>query len=420
VSAPAATEAEVRALVGLAALPGIGAATLLGCHRAEGAPAALDALRRGRPGEVRALAERLGPRADLAARLRRAAAGLDLDALVEAHTAGGRQVLVADRAGYPSLLAADPAPPAVLFVEGRRELLEGSNLAIVGTRNTTHVGRELATTLGREAAEAGCNVVSGLALGIDGAAHNGALAALDPLVALAALGTLDGGGPAGAALGRPIGVIASGLDIAYPRRHARLHRRVRAEGVLVSETPLGIRPERWRFPARNRIIAGLAAGVVVVESRRRGGSMTTVDEALDRQREVLAVPGHPLAPASAGTNQLIRDGAVLVRDLDDVFGALGWTRPEPPAGGAAAADPPARTGSGGARPAVPEGAAGAVLRHLLAGPASLDELVVAVRAPMGEVAAALVRLEADGHLTASGSWFELSGQGLRVAGGADR
>ena len=176
-------------------------------------------------------------------------------------------------------------------------------VAIVGTRRCTRYGFDLARELGADLAAAGVQVVSGLALGIDGAAHRGALDAA-------------GGAP-------PIGVVASGLDVVYPRAPPAAVGGGRHRGSLLSECPLGTAPEAWRFPARNRIIAALADAVVVVESAGAGGSMYTVEEALARDRPVLAVPGSVRSAASAGTNRLLAEGAGVARDADDVLAAIG-------------------------------------------------------------------------------------------------
>lgn len=409
---PEPGEEESAALIALACIDGIGPATLLDCHRSEGAPAALEALRRDRLGGVRPLAERVVG-GSVRATMVRTARALDPEDLLRRHRSHGRRVLVADRAGYPAVLLEDPAPPAVLFVDGDPALLDEPAVAVVGTRNTTRIGREIAAHLGHELARHGVGVTSGLALGIDGAAHDGVLEVLD---------RRDAADPDRGEVfpppGRPIGVVASGLDISYPRRHATLQRRVAHRGVLVSEVPLGIRPNRWRFPARNRLIAALSAGLVVVESRLVGGSMSTVEEAAGRGLEVMAVPGHPLSPASAGTNQLIVDGATLVRDVDDIFFALGWEQPDPAVPSAREERPDGGDAGerGGAGPAPPPGLAGAVLQVLGGGPASLEELVGRVDAPMAEVASTLVRLEVDGHVVTTHGWFELGARGAAALG----
>ncbi|HVV35806.1 MAG TPA: DNA-processing protein DprA [Acidimicrobiales bacterium] len=201
----------------------------------------------------------------------------------------------------PGALAADPDPPQQLYVRGDPSALELRRVAIVGTRNCTAYGRTFARRLGTELAEAGVAVVSGLAIGIDGAAHEGVLDAR----------------------GVPIGVVATGLDVVYPRRHRSLWDRVARSGLLVSEEPPHTRPTQWGFPRRNRIIAALSEIVVVVESSAKGGSMHTVDAALARGINVMAVPGPVGAVTSDGTNRLLVDGVPPVTCTDDVLLALG-------------------------------------------------------------------------------------------------
>jgi DNA processing protein len=219
--------------------------------------------------------------------------------------------------------------------------------------------------------------VSGLAAGIDGEAHLGALEATPPPQP------------------RPVAVVGTGLDVVYPKRHARLWAEVAARGAIVSEYPLGTQPERWRFPARNRIIAGLAEVVVVVESTTAGGSMHTVDAALERDRTVLAVPGSVRSPASAGTNGLLAAGCSPCRDRDDVLVALGLT----PGGATAtneAADADRPTDADEAR----------VLDALGWEPATLDELADRLGAPLGPVAVHLTRLANRGWVLQRAGWWE--------------
>jgi DNA processing protein len=211
------------------------------------------------------------------------------------------RVFVAGRADYP--IDADlPGRPPVLLAEGDcPEVLDAPRVAMVGTRAASPHGLTDARDLGAFLAEAGVTVVSGLAIGVDGAAHTGAL---------------DAGGGV-------VGVVATGLDVAYPRRHALLHRRVREAGLLVGEHWLGSPPIRERFPVRNRIIAALADVVVVVEATISGGARITADRALDYGRQVLAIPGSRRNPAAAGCNALLADGAQPLLDPDDVLLALG-------------------------------------------------------------------------------------------------
>jgi DNA processing protein len=310
-------------------------------------------------------------------RWRTAARAIDVDARWAEHERSDVTVITSADASFPSVLADDQEPPAVLFVRGDLAALDRPRVAIVGTRQCTAAGRSVARELGHDLAAGGVCVVSGLALGIDGAAHAGALAA-----------------PAGSA--PPAGVVGTGLDVVYPRRHADLWAAVAATGCLLTEYPLGTRPERWRFPARNRVLAALAHVVVVVESHIRGGSMHTVEAALERDRTVMAVPGPVRSPASAGTNALLAAGSPPVRDAADVLIALGLTG-ELPRRNAPRPPPP------------PGGPAGAVLDALGHEPATLDQLAVRTGLPLADVAVLVTALEGDGWLTRTGTWFERTG-----------
>jgi DNA processing protein len=182
------------------------------------------------------------------------------------------------------------------------------------------------------------------------------------------------------------------VDVVYPQRHRQLWQQVAEAGSIVSECPLGTPPEAWRFPARNRIIAALAEAVVVVESAGSGGSMYTVEEALRRDRPVLAVPGSVQSRASAGTNKLLAEGAGVVRDADDVLAALGLPQR------------PRRRAKGDAVPR--SGPRGAVLRALRAGPGTLESLTSETRLAFGPLSVAIAELEASGHVTRHGLWLE--------------
>lgn len=307
----------------------------------------------------------------------RAAQEVDPCTVGDAHRAAGVSVDVLGLAGYPEVLAEDHQPPAVLFSRGALGALDAPRVAIVGTRRCTRYGHDVAHRLGRELSEAGVVVVSGLAKGIDGAAHEGALA--------------GGGAP-------PVGVVASGHDVVYPAVHRSLWRRVGEQGALLSESPLGSRPEPWRFPARNRIIAALAQVVVVVESHAAGGSMHTVEAANERDRPILAVPGPVVSPASAGTNRLIGEGCQPCLDTDDVLVALGLDAPVPPRTDRAAVDRHA-----------PDGTAAVVLDALGWTPATLDQLLGRTGLRPGPAAVALAELEAGGWVSATGGWWERRG-----------
>jgi DNA processing protein len=357
-------------LTALAGLPKMGPARLLALSLLYD-PA--DAWRAVASGDVLCrpeLVERMGPSAKaVAAGWQRAAAGVDVEALWAAHA--GISVAARGDPAYPAALADDLEPPAVVFTRGE-PLLDGTpRVAVVGTRRCTRYGFDVARQLGHDLAAAGVQVVSGLALGIDGAAHRGAL---------------------DATAAPPVAVVGCGVDVVYPQRHRQLWPQVAEAGSIVSECPLGTPPEAWRFPARNRIIAALAEAVVVVESAGSGGSMYTVEEALRRDRPVLAVPGSVQSRASAGTNTLLAEGAGVVRDADDVLAAVG--RPQRPR----------RRVKGDAVPR--SGPRGAVLRALRAGPGTLESLTSETRLAFGPLSVAIAELEASGHVTRHGLWIE--------------
>ena len=220
---------------------------------------------------------------------------------IDAVRKAGARYLFLGSPDYPPLLAELEAAPPILTYRGDPALLKLPAIAVVGARNASAGAVKLAREFSLALAEAGHVVVSGLARGIDGAAHQGALAAV------------------GEGAGRTIGVIASGIDIAYPPEHAALQDRVASEALLLAEQPPGTEPLARHFPSRNRIIAGLAAGTLVVEAAPKSGSLITARLAGEAGREVMAIPGSPLDSRSAGCNQLIRDGAVLVQSPDEVL-----------------------------------------------------------------------------------------------------
>jgi DNA processing protein len=274
--------------------------------------------------------------------------------------------------GFPTELVADPEPPAVLFSRGDPGALDGRRVAIVGTRRCTRYGREVAFDLGHDLAASGVRVVSGLALGVDGAAHRGALAAVD-------------GAP-------PVAVVGSGLDVVYPPAHRSLWNQVADAGLLVSEAPLGARPEPWRFPFRNRVIAALAEVVIVVESAEKGGSRHTVEAAMARDRLVMAVPGSVRSPVSAYTNGLLADGCHPVRDALDVLVALGLSS-APPSGPVDLRPPPGLDEA-------------PVLDALGWEPATFDDLCARTGRSPGQVSVALARLQAGGWVGERAGWWE--------------
>ncbi len=214
----------------------------------------------------------------------------------------GGFVLTQSCSDFPASLRAIPDPPALLSCRGDLTCLQQPVVAIVGSRAATEYGRRASGWLAAELAAMGVTVVSGVASGIDAAAHRGVLTAG----------------------GLTVGVLGCGLDVVYPRTHGDLYRDIADHGVLFSEYALGAPPEGFRFPVRNRIISGLAAGVVVVEATERSGSLITARLALDQGREVFAVPGRIDSPRSVGTHRLIQQGAHLVHAARDIVEVLGW------------------------------------------------------------------------------------------------
>lgn len=266
------------------------------------------------------------------------------------------RVLTRRDPAYPRLLAQLHDPPAHLYLRGSApELLTGPAVAVVGARSCSGYGAQVARSLARELAAAGVVVVSGLARGIDGEAHRGALEAG----------------------GATVAVLGCGIDRDYPRGHASLAARIAESGLVVSEYPPGVEPAPWRFPARNRIIAGLSLATVVVEARARSGALITADFALELGREVFAVPGEITSGLSAGTNDLLRQGATPLLSVDDILSSLGLERPPP------------------VQPVISTAAA-ELLALLADGALGADELVRASGRSSAEVGAALAELELTG------------------------
>lgn len=227
------------------------------------------------------------------------------------HLAGlqkqGIRVILSGEAGYPELLNNIYDPPPVLYVRGELDSLSELAVAVIGARRATPYGLTVAEKLGRELACEGFWVVSGMARGIDSAAHRGALVGK----------------------GKTIAVLGCGLDVVYPQENRRLMEEIAGSGAVISEFPLGTKPAAGNFPRRNRVISGLSRGVVVVEAEERSGTSITVNFALEQGREVFAVPGPITAKLSRGPNMLIKTGARLVEKADDILEELGIFRPTP-------------------------------------------------------------------------------------------
>lgn len=278
----------------------------------------------------------------------------------------GLRWLARSSPSFPPLLRSTYDPPPGLFLRGTgdSELLARPAVAVVGARSCTSYGSQVARLLGRELAAAGLVVVSGLARGVDGEAHRGAL---------------DSGG-------LTVAVLGCGIDRIYPASHRELASRIEEHGLLVSEFAPGVEPAPWRFPARNRIIAGLALATVIVEARERSGALITADLALEAGREVFAVPGEITSALANGTNRLLQLGAAPLTRPADVLEALGIVLPEP------------------ATLSLSEAARG-VLAVLEAHAASADELIRKFRGDAAAVSAALSELELAGLAAESGGLY---------------
>lgn len=285
----------------------------------------------------------------------------ELDALSRL---GGRTLLLGD-AGYPAALARLPDAPPVLLVLGDGALLDAPQVAIVGARAASAAGRRIAEEIAEDLADQGVVVTSGLARGIDTAAHQGALR-----------------------MGRTVAVVPGGLDVPYPRENAGLQAKIAEKGAVVAEAPLGSAAVDRHFPRRNRIVAGLCLGVVVIEAAARSGTLITAREAAELGRDVFAVPGHPIDPRSAGGNALIKDGAPLVESAADILDAL---RIEPQA------RPLRRPNAGEAPPAAAPDAA-QILELLGETSVTVDDLAAGCHLPVAVVQGILADLELDGRV----------------------
>ena len=287
---------------------------------------------------------------------------------------GGRLIAIGEAEYPPALAALDDAPP-LISVLGRVDFLNKPMIAVVGARNASANGRHFAQTLSRDLGQAGLMVVSGLARGIDAAAHEGGLAT----------GT--------------IAVVVGGVDVIYPQENAGLYERIVADGAVVAEEPLGLQPQARHFPKRNRLISGLALGVLVVEAAQRSGSLITARLALEQGREVFAVPGSPLDPRCQGTNDLIRHGATLTQSADNVVAQIRGMLRRP----IAEPERPEYTGGTAApAPALTElaldSAREKIVESLVPAPVQVDEIVRQCQLSPAIVAAVLLELELAGRL----------------------
>ncbi|MDK3017115.1 DNA-processing protein DprA [Pseudodonghicola flavimaris] len=303
------------------------------------------------------------------------------EALIAAELRAGRatgaRLIALGDPDYPATLAEIADAPPLIWTQGERALLQRPAIALVGARNASSLGTRMARALARQLGEAGLVVISGLARGVDASAH---LAALET-------GT--------------VAVLAGGLDVIYPAENAGLAADIARRGLLISEQPMGMAPQSRHFPRRNRIISGLARAVVVVEAAARSGSLITARDALDQGREVLAVPGHPFDARAAGCNMLIRDGAALVRNAEDILAAL----PQCSAPAAMAEAPAAAPDApGGLEPPMARSLrdTAALHRQILdrLGPAPVaeDQLIRDLNAAPSRIGPALVDLELEGRI----------------------
>jgi DNA processing protein len=285
----------------------------------------------------------------------------------------GGKMIASCEPEFPAGLAALDAPPPLITILGHVTLLSRDMVGIVGARNASALGRKFAERMAADLGASGLAIVSGMARGIDTAAHEGSLAT----------GTCA--------------VVAGGLDIIYPPENAALYERIKSEGVIVSEMPPGQAPQARHFPRRNRVISGLARGIVIVEAAEGSGSLITANYALEQGREIFAVPGSPLDPRAKGTNRLIRDGATLTESAADVIAGLQpilghsfrepGRDPEPPPFDHAALDAEA------------DRIRGVILELLSPAPVEVDELIRRSSASVPAILAVLLELELAGKLT---------------------
>ena len=293
----------------------------------------------------------------------RARAGSELEALAKQEIS----LLSCTSPQYPSLLLSLTDRPVVLYGHGDLCCLDQPALAIVGSRSATEYGQRVAAALASELARREITIVSGAAFGIDASAHRGALAAS----------------------GRTVAVLGCGVDVVYPPSHKQLLDTIVEQGLVLAEYPLGTQPEGFRFPARNRIISGLASAVLVVEATEKSGSLITAALGLEQGREVFAVPGRIDSPKSAGTHRLIQQGACLVQTADDILEALGWDREIKSQHAQPDADPGARSLS------VEEQA---LLELIEPYPTTIDALIRKTTFAAAAVHALLLQLELKGYV----------------------
>jgi DNA processing protein len=336
--------------------PGLGAAAIRGLLQQFGLPQNILAATRAQ------LERAAGPAA--AQLLRPESIGPAIEQALRWAQEPGHAVITLADAAYPRLLLEIPDPPPLLYAKGKTELLGRPSLAVVGSRNATAQGLRDAEQFAKAFSTAGLTIVSGLALGIDTAAHRGGLAAA----------------------GSTIAVLGTGVDVVYPRQNGPLAARIAETGLLLSEFPLGTGGAAHHFPRRNRLISGLAQGCLVIEAALASGSLITARAAADQGREVFALPGSIHSPLTKGCHALIKQGAKLVESAEDVLAELAAFR---------------RTGYASTRaadetPAPPE----ALLAHMGFDPVDLDSICARAGLPVERVSAELLRLELAGRIAA--------------------
>jgi DNA processing protein len=351
------TDADLADALLLSLVPGVGPRLQRALLDRFGTPtAALNAA----PSELRGVAS-IGPK--VAAAIVAARREIDVAAELQRCREQGVAILTPSQAAYPRMLREIHDPPAVLFAQGTLLPTDALAIAIVGSRHATHYGLTQAERLGASLARAGLTIVSGLARGIDAAAHRGALAAG----------------------GRTIAVLGSGLANVYPPEHKELAGDVAAKGALLSEAALMAAPMSGMFPQRNRLISGLSLGVIVVEAALRSGALITARHAMEQGRDVFAVPGRVDSRASQGCHRLLRDGAKLVETADDVLEELGPLVEAAPRGDGTSVHHPAEL--------LLNDLERQVLDHVPTDPATIDEVIAASRLPASKVLATLSVLE---------------------------
>lgn len=284
----------------------------------------------------------------------------------------GAKIIIHGEELYPSLLAETEDAPPVLTVMGDPALLSRPALGVVGARNASLSGRKIAESFSARVGQGGFTIISGLARGIDSAAHMASLQT----------GT--------------IAVVAGGIDVIYPRENEGLYRELAARGAIVAESPFGTEPLARHFPRRNRIISGLSLGVLVVEAALQSGSLITARMALEQNREVFAVPGSPMDPRAGGTNSLLKDGAHVTTSAEDILQVLGRLRLRPlrEEGG----DYDAQSSDSPAHADIPDQLRARILETLSPAPVSIDEIIRDLQAPVGFILTILLELELAGRI----------------------